>query len=98
MDWLNSISIVGLGQGGLLVIVVLMFLRGWIVPRKTLEDVRIDRTERLRDKDAELERLKEAFAIIEQANKTISDQNSQLMETARTTEAILRALPRSPRR
>lgn len=73
-------------------------LTGKLVPRQTLQDVRADRDARIEELKAERESWKEAFFTSEQARALTESQIDKLLETSRTTEALIRSLPRPGQR
>lgn len=70
------------GLGALLTIVVLLILRGGLVPRRTHEDVIADR-----------DNWRQAFLQSEAVRKEEHDQTKELLELARLGGHILTALP-----
>jgi hypothetical protein len=71
------------GLGALVTLVVLLILRGGLVPRCTHEDALSDR-----------DRWREAFLQSEAVRKEERDQTKELLELARLGGHILTALPR----
>jgi hypothetical protein len=95
----SELSGIGLVQGGavgVLVVVLMMVFTGRLVPRSVLEDVRRDRDARLAELAAERDSWKGAHAVSEEARHLDQDSVRELLEVARTTEHVMRALP-SPR-
>ena len=84
---IEGIPIAALGPvGGLLFIVFLPYIqmaRGKLVPRSTLEDERADRDD-----------WREAHRTSEQVREVQTAQLAELLELSRTTNSIIRALPR----
>ncbi|WP_435643888.1 hypothetical protein ACR9VJ_26535 [Streptomyces sp. H49] len=70
------------GIGALLALVVLLILKGGLVPRRTHEDVIADR-----------DNWREAFLQSEAVRKEEHDQTKELLELARLGGHILTALP-----
>ena len=85
MDWSQFLTPT-LGVGGLLALAVLMLLRGDLVTRKQADTM-------LQVKDAQIEFLTRANADLRVALRERDTQVSEMMVTARTTRAVLRALP-----
>jgi hypothetical protein len=75
-----------IGATGLLALVVIMVLRGSLVPRSYLDDLRHDRDEQIRI-------WREAYEHSQKAQDTQRDQITALLESARTTTHVLQALP-----
>ncbi|NEA52444.1 hypothetical protein [Streptomyces sp. SID10815] len=73
----------GIGLGALLTLVVLLILRGGLVPRRTHEDALADR-----------DNWRQAFLESEAARKVEHEQTGELLELAKLGGHILTALPR----
>ena len=82
-----------IGFGAIVVFGVLAVLRGWIVPRSTVVDLRTDRKERLDEIASERDDWKQAYLVSEQARMLLVSQNGELLELAKTANHILSALP-----
>jgi hypothetical protein len=94
MDW-SQMPWGTLGPAGVLVIAVLMILRGDIVARRTLDDVRSDRDARLKEKQAEIDAL---YRQVEALQSTTTEQATQvttLLEVAQTARHVLLSLPKA---
>lgn len=85
---IDGISLLNLTPIGVICLVLafpyLQLARGKLVPRSAVEDLIHDRDE-----------WRAAHRISEQARQTSADQVEELLEHARTTEAIIRALPKA---
>jgi hypothetical protein len=95
----SELTGIGLVQGGaaaVLVLVALMVFTGRLVPRSVLEDVRKDRDARLAELAAERDSWRAAHSLSEEARHIDQDSVRELLEVARTTDHVMRALP-SPR-
>lgn len=77
----EGIPILALSQSGLLLLVVLMFLRGWVVPRRALDDERQDTAE-----------WREAHRLSEQARAVNAEQTRLLLAHAETANALLQSI------
>lgn len=66
----------------LLALAFYFLMTGILVPRRSLEDVKEDR-------DA----WREAHRLSEEARQELQSQNTTLLETTRTIEELIRALP-----
>lgn len=95
------------GPWVLVTLFVIALLRGFVVPRSVLLDVRSDRDARLaeltREKELreanliqEREDWKEAFFNSEQSRRIGLEQIAELTELARTGTAVMRNLPMIP--
>jgi hypothetical protein len=80
---IDGISTASLTAASLLGITVLLILTGMLVPRRILKDAYRDRDE-----------WKAAFHLSEWSRLEQSDQVGELLEHAKTADALLRALPR----
>lgn len=83
-----------LSTGSLALLVLVSLIRGWLVPRKVME-------ERVADRDQENARLREENAVWRRAAQesaaTASEaraQQQELLTLARTTNQVLAAFPR----
>ncbi|MGW2739137.1 hypothetical protein ACWC4D_33680 [Streptomyces sp. NPDC001288] len=82
-------------QGGaiaILALAVLLILRGHLVPRSVLEDVRKDRDDRLAELSAERDKWRDAHKESEAARVEAQSQVGELLELSRTADYVLRAL------
>jgi hypothetical protein len=80
---IDGIPVLQVGAGGLVTLFVVAILVGRLVPRRTLDDISHDRDE-----------WRTAHRISETARVEQSAQLTELLEHARTTDAVLRSLPR----
>jgi hypothetical protein len=90
MDGLTAFLTPTLGAGGVVLLVVLMVLRGLLVPRSTVDLV-------VQDKDKQIDVWR---TLAEGRQEMIDLQQSQLdllMGTARTTERVLDAVSEAAR-
>lgn len=94
----SGLDITSLSTGTLVLMIVVSFMRGWIVPRSTLRD-------RTAAYEKEIGRVTDdgndwrdsslaKDAVIFELNR----QNGELLEGTRTTNALLRALPKGGER
>lgn len=90
---ITSLPLGQLSASAILAVFVLSILRGWLVPRRVMDD-------RLADARAENANLKEQVQLwqgIARDNGATATsavrQSDQLLEVARTTDQVLRALP-----
>lgn len=84
LSWLSQA-----GPWGLLSLAVLLVLRGWLVPRRSLLDIQEDRDYWR----AAHERSENARRISVSAREQSDAQIAELLEHARTTDAFIRSLP-----
>lgn len=80
------------GAFGVLILVVLAIVTGRLVPRRSLEDVRADRDARLADEKARGDEWRAAAQAQDARNDVLTRQVEQLLETARTTNALIEGL------
>lgn len=86
---------INIAQGGavaLLTLVVLLILLGRLVPRRTLEDVRADRNERLAELLADRDKWRDAFLESEVGRVEAQRQAGELLELSRTAAHALTIL------
>lgn len=69
---------------GLAAFVVFCIIKGWLVPRSTHQDV-------IKDRDL----WRKAYQESEAARVASQQQNAELMEIGRTTQALVVALPKA---
>lgn len=84
-EWVDALPVGGLSASAILTIVVLMILRGALVPRSTHQEVRSDR-----------DTWRDAWEASEEARRVQAQQLGELLELAKTTDQFIRALPRPP--
>ncbi len=87
MEWMDSLP-PSIGATGLLAVVVLMILRGALVPRKVHED-------RIADKDAQIQAWKDAYNKSEETNEIQQGHIDVLLQAGQTTRHVLEALPKA---
>ncbi|MFD8226854.1 hypothetical protein ACFV16_22080 [Streptomyces massasporeus] len=90
MDGLNAFLTPTLGAGGVVLLVVLMVLRGTLVPRSTVDMMREDKNQQVELWKA-LAEGRQQFIDIQQA------QLDMLLGTAQTTERVLDAVSEAAR-
>lgn len=89
-----AVDIPSIGAGALVAIVCLSIFRGWLVPRRVMVDA-------ITAKDAVIagcvktgDDWREVALSKDETIKTLADQLDEAMEMARTSQAIVNALPR----
>lgn len=80
------------GAGALVTLIVLLILRGHLVPRAVLEDVRKDRDARVAELVKELDTWRAAHRESEAARVDAQSQVGELVELARVADHVLRAI------
>lgn len=92
LAFLNNPDVNRVALGGLVTIMVLALLRGWVVPRSVLVD-------RMGDKDAQISLLakerddwKAAYDKGELSRQELVRQNSDLIEAGQTTNRLMESL------
>jgi hypothetical protein len=86
---------INVAQGGavaILAVVVLFIVRGSLVPRSVLEDVRKDRDARVAEILAERDTWRDAHRESERARVEAQSQVGELLELSRTADHVLRSL------
>lgn len=89
---LKVIPVGGISFAGLVSFAVVLIFRGEIVPKKTLDSMREDRDTIISAKNEEIEMLKEAYRMSEQARSTSDDADKELLELGRTTVHLLESI------
>lgn len=89
---LEGVNLVDLSPAALAGLFVLLLLTGRVVPRSVLMDVRADRDDRLRDKETQIEDLREANRTCEAARAVLAEQNSELLENSRATITLFKRI------
>lgn len=92
MNDLLGVSIAQGGAAALVTLVVLLILRGALVPRSVLEDVRKDRDSRVAEVLAERDTWRDAHRESEAARMESQAQVGELLELSRTADHVLRAI------
>ena len=99
MDLTSIPWLPGAGAGAILGLVVLLVLRGVLVPRATVDKWLAVLEARLADKDTQItdrttlaEEYKAAWSAEMEARRVQGEQLGELMEYARTTDQAIRAL------
>lgn len=92
MDF-GSLPLQSMGAGTIVVLVVVMVLRGALVPRSTLDDVRADRDARLEEKDREIEALRATVDTLTATVEAQAGHVGELLEVGRTAQHVLLSLP-----
>lgn len=90
---LGNLPLQSMGAGTIVVMVVVMVLRGMLVPRSTLEDVRADRDARLEEKQREIDALRATVDTLSATLETQSGHVTELLEVGRTAQHVLLSLP-----
>lgn len=89
----------GVVQGGAVTVVaaiVMLILRGSLVPHSILRDLRSDRDARIKELAAERDTWRAAHQVSEDARHIAQAQVGELLELSRTADHVLRSLPRAP--
>lgn len=86
---LTALPLAPIGAMGALMIAVLLVLRGHLIPRQVHED-------RMKDKDQQIEWYRLGYEREVVRNGELTEQVGLMMEVARTTDHVIRALPGRP--
>lgn len=84
-----------LGAAVLVGITVLAILRGYLVPRSVVTDLRADRDKRIAELIAEVTRWRDAHERSETARLEAQAQAGELLELSRVATRFFAALPRA---
>lgn len=85
MDWSTFLSVLKLDQiayAGIVVIIIFAILTDRLVTRRRLDEAREERND-----------WKAAYMASDQANRLLMQQNSDLIDGARTTIKVVEAIP-----
>lgn len=85
MDLVNALPVGTMGATGLLTVVVLLIIRGNLIPRNTYE-------ERMKDKDDQVEYYREAYETERERNSELAGMVGTLVEAGKTTEYVMTSL------
>ena len=93
---MNELSAIGVllpgGAGAIVTLIVLLILRGNLVSRAVLEDVRKDRDARVAEIASERDSWREAYKESEAARVQAQNQVGELLELSRFADRALRAI------
>lgn len=79
------------GAVGVVLLIVIAILRGALVPRQVLDDARADCAARVAEATVREECWRQAYLTAEALAKELAEQQSEGLELARTSTALLRA-------
>ncbi|MFC9891453.1 hypothetical protein [Streptomyces pilosus] len=80
------------GAGAIVTLIVLLILKGHLVARSVLEDVRTDRDARIAELAKERDMWRDAHRESEAARIEAQNQVGELVELARVADHVLRAI------
>lgn len=83
---LSTLPLIPMGTTTILATVVLLIVKGGLIPRSTYED-------RMRDKDAQILYYQTALDRERERSGILTSQVSTLMEVGRTADHVLSSLP-----
>jgi hypothetical protein len=84
-----------IGAAALVGLVVLLILRGQLVPRRQLDDLRTDKDAQIAAEREEKATWREAHLISEEARREAQDQAAEMLEMSRMGISLFNALPRA---
>lgn len=87
-----------IGAAALVGFIVLLVLRGYLVPHRQLQDLRTDKDRQIEDLRGERDTWRKAHAASEEARREAQDQAGELLEMSRTAGYFFNALPQPRRR
>lgn len=79
-----------LGAGGLLAFAVILILRGSLIPRRVVDDMRTE-------KDKQIDTWRMAFESGQKVQETQRQQITILLEATKTTTHVIESIPRAAR-
>lgn len=77
---------------GIVALIALAIIRGYLVPRSTVEDMRKDRDERVAEFRGLAEMWRRAYEMEHLSHRRLQEHSDLSIETARTATAALRAV------
>jgi len=86
-----------LGAVALVGLVVLLILRGQLVPRRHIEDLRTDKDRQIDELRTERDTWRQAHTVSEEARREAQEQSGEMLEMSRTAGYFFNALPRPGR-
>lgn len=89
---LSALPLNTIGIGGLCTLAVISLWRGWIVPAPLMRELIKMRDDRIAELAAERDDYKAAVTLKDESLRTLSGQNTELLELAKTGNALMRAL------
>lgn len=95
MAWLDNISPAWLANGpavGLLIVIFLAVIRGWLLPRRTHDEMLKLHAERLAEERARGDQWKSAWEAERQRADEQEQQFKLVLESAKTTNAMIEGL------
>lgn len=92
LELLRNVPLGGISFAGLVALAIVLIFRGDIVPKSTVErnNLLFDRI--ISSKDYEINLLKEAYKLSEEARRTNAEADKELLELGRTTVRILKSI------
>ncbi|MDT0477414.1 hypothetical protein RM863_35360 [Streptomyces sp. DSM 41014] len=88
---------VEIGAGALVAVIVLMILRGQLVPRRQVDDLLAVKDAQISELTTERDTWRQAHGVSEEARRESQDQSGELLELSRTAGYFFNALPRAAR-
>ncbi|MBB4922292.1 hypothetical protein [Kitasatospora kifunensis] len=90
-----GISLLQGGAAGLVMLIVVLVLRGHLVPRTVLRDLRADRDLRIAEIMHERDTWRAAYETSEMGRHLAEEQCRELLELSRTATHFLTSLPKA---
>lgn len=81
--------------GSLIALAVVSVIRGWLVPKTTLDRIEALYAARLADRDARIVELHGLYQAVDARNDMLAHQVRELADGVRTSNAVVAALPRT---
>lgn len=91
-SWLDNVDPNQIGLGGLVTVMIVSILRGWVVPRSVHMDRMSDKDGQITALSKERDDWKEAFQKSEETKTELTHQNSDLISGADTTTRLMDSL------
>lgn len=86
---------------GLISLVVLSLIRGWLRPKSTVDELVAQLEKRLADRDELIEALREQNRLLDERNDLLADQVQRLVSVGHSSirtiqESVIGGVPRAP--
>lgn len=99
-DWLEVLKdgVPGTGLVSLVTMAVVAVWRGWLVPRRTVDTLVAVQADRLAEARARELEWRAAWQTAEEARRVLDGHVQDVVDSLRTVEALVRAIPAAPPR
>jgi hypothetical protein len=92
VELLGSMPLSDIGFAGIVTLAIVLILRGQLVPKSTVDEMRKDRDAIIASKSEEADNWREAYKVSEEARAVSTDADRELLELGRTTVHLLQSI------